>query len=79
MHYQVYQDTANHWRWRLVAANHRIIADSAESYWNQSDCLSAIQLVKGSASAPCTKREPVRPALAQGAVRSCSLGFFYPR
>ena len=32
MHYKIYQDTARQWRWRLIAANGRIIADSAESY-----------------------------------------------
>lgn len=52
MRYKVYQDTAGFWRWRLRAANNRIIADSGESYYNKSDCLSAVGLVKGSAGAP---------------------------
>lgn len=52
MTYFVYRDTQHLWRWRLVAANHRIIADSGESYYNLSDCLSAIGLVKGSKNAP---------------------------
>lgn len=52
MYYQMYKDVATHWRWRLVAGNGRIIADSAESYWNKSDCLAGINLVKGSSSAP---------------------------
>jgi len=51
-YYVVYQDAANQWRWRFVAANNRIIADSAESYWNKLDCLAAIQLVKDSHSSP---------------------------
>ncbi len=52
MVYFMYKDRSNQWRWRLVAANHRIIADSGESYWNKNDCLAAINLVKGSANAP---------------------------
>jgi uncharacterized protein YegP (UPF0339 family) len=51
MYYQVFQSESQ-WRWRLRAGNNRIIANSGESYWNKADCLSAIQLVKGSSSAP---------------------------
>lgn len=29
---EVYQDSATEWRWRLIAANNEIIADSAEGY-----------------------------------------------
>jgi uncharacterized protein YegP (UPF0339 family) len=37
----------------LVAANARVIADSAEGYYNRADCLGAIQLVKeGAPKAP---------------------------
>jgi len=50
--YYVYKDTQGYWRWRLKAANNRIIADSGESYYNKSDCLAGIQLVKGSSAAP---------------------------
>lgn len=52
MRYQMYQDAANEWRWRLRAANHEIIATSGEGYKNKSDCRHAIDLVKGSANAP---------------------------
>ena len=52
MAYYVYRDRANEWRWRLLAANRRTIADSGEGYHNKSDCLAAIQLVKGSSNAP---------------------------
>ena len=52
MTYQVYKDIQNQWRWRLRAANNRIIATSGEAYINKSDCLHAINLVKGSASTP---------------------------
>lgn len=52
MAYYVYKDNAGYWRWRLLAANKRIIADSSESYNNKQDCLTAINLVKLSNSAP---------------------------
>jgi uncharacterized protein YegP (UPF0339 family) len=52
MAYYVYRDTQGLWRWRLLAANNRTIADSGESYHNQQDCVAAIQLVKSSSAAP---------------------------
>lgn len=52
MWYYLYKDRTNEWRWRLIAANNRTIADSGESYHNKVDCLAAIGLVKGSANAP---------------------------
>jgi len=52
MAYKVYKDANGHWRWRLVAANNRIIANSGEGYWNKTDCYAAINLVKGSSAAP---------------------------
>lgn len=50
--YEMYRDQQFYWRWRLVAANNRIIANSGESYHNKQDCLNAIALVKNSAYAP---------------------------
>jgi uncharacterized protein len=38
-------------RWRLRAANGRIIADSGEGYFNKSDCLAAIRLVEATTAA----------------------------
>ena len=51
MRYVVYKDAQNYWRWYLLAANNRKIANSGEGYVNKQDCLSAINLVKQSASA----------------------------
>jgi uncharacterized protein YegP (UPF0339 family) len=48
----MYRDTQNYWRWELLAANNRTIAVSSESYYNQSDCEAAINLVKSSYNAP---------------------------
>lgn len=52
MAYYMYQDAANEWRWRLKAANGRIIADSGEGYRNKQDCRDAIDLVASSAGSP---------------------------
>lgn len=51
MTYQLYKDSARQWRWRLLAANYRTIANSGEGYVNRMDCLYAIDLVKGSSKA----------------------------
>ena len=56
MQYVMYQDQKNEWRWRLFAANNRILADSGEGYKNKADCLAAINLVKSSSSAPVYER-----------------------
>ncbi len=52
MFFHLYVDTNRQWRWRLRAANNRIIADSAEAYFNRADAINAINLVKGSGAAP---------------------------
>lgn len=52
MRFHVYADTGGYWRWRLLAANNRTIADSGEGYYNKQDCLSAIELVKSAYNAP---------------------------
>jgi uncharacterized protein YegP (UPF0339 family) len=52
MKYWIYKDAVGEWRWTLVAANGRTIADSGEGYVNQGDCVRALQLVKGSAATP---------------------------
>ncbi len=49
----LYKDARGEYRWRLIAANGRKIADSGEGYSNKTDCLAAIQLVKeGAPKAP---------------------------
>ncbi|MBO6782397.1 MAG: DUF1508 domain-containing protein [Alphaproteobacteria bacterium] len=49
--YELYKDKAGEWRWRLRAANNKIIADCGEGYQNKQDCLAGIELVKGSIAA----------------------------
>ena len=63
MTYHYYKDKKGEWRWRLKAANGRILADSGEGYKNLSDCLEDIDRVKASTDAP-VKSEP--PAVAGG-------------
>jgi uncharacterized protein len=50
--YHIYKDTDGHWRWRLIAANNRRIANSGEWFHNKSDCLASVNLVKNSKDAP---------------------------
>lgn len=46
MTFYLYKDARNEFRWRLLAANNRIIADSGEGYINKSDCLQIINTIK---------------------------------
>lgn len=48
MHFEVYRDARNEWRWTLYASNGRKIADSGEGYHNKADCLHGITLVQQS-------------------------------
>jgi hypothetical protein len=43
MEIRVYQDLAGGWRWRVVADNGRIVADSAEAYDSKSNAKRAAQ------------------------------------
>lgn len=52
MKFVLYLDRNRQWRWRLVAANSKTIADSGESYFNKQDCVHAINLVKAAFTAP---------------------------
>jgi uncharacterized protein YegP (UPF0339 family) len=46
MYFVLYKDAANFWRWTLYAAKHKKVADSAGGYWNKSDAIAGIDLVK---------------------------------
>lgn len=41
-YFKIYQDEAGEWRWRLVAANNRIIADSGEGYKKEQTARDAV-------------------------------------
>lgn len=42
MYFEVYKDAKGEFRWRLVARNKKIIADSGEGYKTASGCERAI-------------------------------------
>lgn len=44
--FEVYEDDAGEWRWRLVRQNGRIIADSGEGYTERNDATEAVDRVK---------------------------------
>lgn len=39
----IYKDKSGQWRWRFVAANGRIMADSAEGYVSRSNAARALR------------------------------------
>ena len=47
--FEIYQDGANEWRWRLVVSNGNIIADSGEGYSSKQGAERGIQSVKRTA------------------------------
>jgi uncharacterized protein len=49
--YHVFRDASGIWRWRLVASNGAVIANSGEGYSTKTGCLSAIGRVKAAADA----------------------------
>lgn len=44
--FEVYKDAAAEYRWRLRAANGKIVADCGEGYTAKRDCLHGIELVQ---------------------------------
>ena len=51
IHFVLYRDIANQWRWTLYAANNKKIANSGEGYLNKVDAQHGINLVKGATHA----------------------------
>ena len=49
-HFEIFRSKRGQYRWRLRAANNKIIADSAESYVRKSACMRGIQLLKSHSS-----------------------------
>lgn len=47
--FELYRDRAGEWRWRLVAANGNIIADSGEGYRSKQGAKRGIESVKANA------------------------------
>jgi uncharacterized protein YegP (UPF0339 family) len=47
--FEIYQDKADEYRWRLKATNKQIIATSGQGYKDKRDCSSAIDRIKADA------------------------------
>lgn len=47
--FEVYEDAAGEWRWRLVVSNNNIIADSGEGYASKQGAKRGIESVKRNA------------------------------
>ena len=47
--FELFHDSAGEWRWRLVASNGNIIADSGEGYRSKQGAERGIESVKRSA------------------------------
>ncbi len=47
--FHTYKDSADRWRWRLVAENERIVADSGQGYESLNAVREAAQRVKDNA------------------------------
>jgi hypothetical protein len=45
-YFEVYEDRAGEFRWRLKAPNHKIIADSGEGYNTKAGCQEGVADVK---------------------------------
>lgn len=48
-HFEVYKDKGSEWRWRMIASNGRIVADSGEGYSSKSGARKAIENVQSDA------------------------------
>jgi len=51
MKFEIYRDTRSEYRWRLKAANGRIIADSGEGYVSKINAVTAAMRFKGGIAA----------------------------
>ena len=44
MTFYLYKDVQNQWRWTLEADNGKKIANGGEGYYNEQDCIYAVNL-----------------------------------
>ncbi|MCD9031198.1 DUF1508 domain-containing protein [Luteimonas sp. Y-2-2-4F] len=68
LRFEIHRDHADRWRWRLIAANGRLVADSGEGYASEHNALRAA--VRTQALAPqaaIVRRDGTRPRLAETA------------
>jgi uncharacterized protein YegP (UPF0339 family) len=50
------EESSNLWRWTLYGEDRRKVAESVEKYYNQGDCLAAIERVKNCKDAEVSQR-----------------------
>jgi uncharacterized protein len=58
--FELYEDNAGKWRWRLVYANGNIIADSAQGYSSKRRAKQGIESVKTNAPDSSFEKHIVR-------------------
>ncbi len=46
MFFEIYQDKANKWRWRLISKNGRIVAKTGQGYSRKDGCERAVDNVQ---------------------------------
>jgi len=47
MEFHVFQDKAGRWRWRLLAKDRSVLAESAYGYPDKADCHASIEKFRG--------------------------------
>lgn len=66
LRFSIYLDSRLEWRWRLVSANGKVIADSAEGYKRLSHCRKMVAIIKSSASsALCSRTQKAAAGLRE--------------
>lgn len=50
--YELYEDNAGEWRWRLVSTNGNILADSGEGYSSRTAVRDAVARVQRDGNTP---------------------------
>lgn len=58
----LYKDAAAQYRWRFLANNGKIIADSAEGYYNKSDAQNGVNIVKSESPYATTEDQTLATA-----------------
>lgn len=44
-YFEIYEDRADDWRWRLKSDNGNIIADCGQGYSNRQSCINGIKII----------------------------------
>lgn len=57
-HFEAYEDLDGRWRWRMIAANQRIIASSGESFDSHANAVRAARTVRDNAAASSVSSKP---------------------